>query len=479
MSFLKGGIPYVDFVEKKPPLIYAFYFLIFKIFGSGNMIAVHVVTALWVWATALVMAQIARLFLSKERAPLAGVFYLVSLHLMPATEVLATNCEILLNLPLSLAVYAVLAAVVKKRSSLMFWSGLFTALATLFKHQAASFCVVAVLFFVVLALGESTQKIWYIFKRTILFCAGFFLPIAILVGIYFQLGHLRELYEWNVLFNVVYLDVVPPLKSVISRGVVNSLGFIFANIFLMAIISKGIFVLHQVKCALIVPGITWGQFLFFVLCWFVFTFLSVCLGWRFYGHYYIQLVPVVSLSAGILYWALIDRDQKIKGERGLVVLTIVLLVAWQVVSFVSTQKHLYEGARTMHARIGTAIQKHTLPDQRIFVWGNYAYAYTFGQRAPASRFITCEYLVPYWARYFGTTDKRGSTSLLERQWQALSEDFERHPPALIVDVSSSEKFKDWHAFKMTHFSFFETLRQQSYQIVDVIDGVTLYARLPE
>ena len=57
--WLDGGVPYVDFVEKKPPIIQAAYATAFLIGGPWNMAAVHVLFALMSVATGLILMKVA------------------------------------------------------------------------------------------------------------------------------------------------------------------------------------------------------------------------------------------------------------------------------------------------------------------------------------------------------------------------------------------------------------------------------------
>jgi hypothetical protein len=46
-EIVDGGRPYIDAVERKPPLLFWTYALIFKIAGKFNWMALHFVALLW------------------------------------------------------------------------------------------------------------------------------------------------------------------------------------------------------------------------------------------------------------------------------------------------------------------------------------------------------------------------------------------------------------------------------------------------
>lgn len=137
MLLLKGGWPYVDFVEKKPPLVCLFYALSFKIFGP-NLLWVHFLTCFWIFLGAIFVSLTIRLFFDKKTGHLGAFLYVLSSCLFLDTEIFATNCEILLNTPLIIGVYFFFLALQKnkKRFLPLFLSGLFSSLSFLFKHQA-------------------------------------------------------------------------------------------------------------------------------------------------------------------------------------------------------------------------------------------------------------------------------------------------------------------------------------------------------
>ena len=57
---LDGGRPYVDFVEKKPPLVYLLYAGAMRIVGRYNLPAFRLLLIVYVLASALLLAAIAR-----------------------------------------------------------------------------------------------------------------------------------------------------------------------------------------------------------------------------------------------------------------------------------------------------------------------------------------------------------------------------------------------------------------------------------
>ena len=101
---LSGGLPYVDVVDNKPPLTYYFFAIVYFLTGSYSLIAVHIVTAIWVFITALFVFFTAKKF-SLEKASFVGAIVFVLLMHTYEPKYISTNGETLINLPLIVSCY--------------------------------------------------------------------------------------------------------------------------------------------------------------------------------------------------------------------------------------------------------------------------------------------------------------------------------------------------------------------------------------
>ena len=50
-EIVDGGYPYLDAVDRKPPLLYWTYAAVFKVAGKYNWVALHVLSLIWTLAT--------------------------------------------------------------------------------------------------------------------------------------------------------------------------------------------------------------------------------------------------------------------------------------------------------------------------------------------------------------------------------------------------------------------------------------------
>src|SRR5512147_2009043 len=93
---MNGGLLYTDFVDNKPPLLYAYYALAQLAFGRG-LIAVHLLTA--VFAVPLTALGVSAVFPHDRRGVTAALLWLVYGASFLAHDMLATHAELVLLLP--------------------------------------------------------------------------------------------------------------------------------------------------------------------------------------------------------------------------------------------------------------------------------------------------------------------------------------------------------------------------------------------
>ncbi|HTB61001.1 MAG TPA: hypothetical protein VLC06_24190, partial [Polyangia bacterium] len=148
-EMLGGRTLYRDVVDHKPPLIYLTYAATQALGGpSGGMRLLHLLTALVVFATSLLIGRIAR-----DRSPdRAGAsvddrwtvsFFAAALYVVFSTTLFdydsqAANCELFMMLPLTASVFVYLhEGVGRLRWLSLLATGALVAIATLYKYQAA------------------------------------------------------------------------------------------------------------------------------------------------------------------------------------------------------------------------------------------------------------------------------------------------------------------------------------------------------
>ncbi|HME98623.1 MAG TPA: hypothetical protein VKK06_02030, partial [Terriglobia bacterium] len=102
-----------------------------------------------------------------------------------------------------------------------------------------------------------------------------------------------------------------------------------------------------------------------------------------------------------------------------------------------------------------------------------AQLYSFSGRRMATRFVSCTHLVgAYAARPREVKDR--AESVIPGSWEMFRRDWEAHPPALIVDLSTV--VPDWATHPMTRYPVLRAYLS-GYRREAVINGATIYRRL--
>ena len=98
-EIVDGGRPYVDAVERKPPLLFWTYAAIFEVAGKYNWKALHVAALVWTLGTMAGLYAIGRALFDRETGLIAALLYSIFQPWVRGLN-LAFNGELLMNLPI-------------------------------------------------------------------------------------------------------------------------------------------------------------------------------------------------------------------------------------------------------------------------------------------------------------------------------------------------------------------------------------------
>src|SRR5512132_4104725 len=98
-EIVDGGRPYIDAVDRKPPLLFWTYAAVFKVTGEYNWLALHMLSLIWTLATMAGLYVIAKQLFDRETGLIAALFYSVFQPWWRFKN-LAFNGEMLMNLPI-------------------------------------------------------------------------------------------------------------------------------------------------------------------------------------------------------------------------------------------------------------------------------------------------------------------------------------------------------------------------------------------
>lgn len=469
---LDGGRPYVDFVEKKPPLIYAAYAGALALVGRYNLPGVRWLLLGYVLVTAMVLGAIARRLHGERAGWLAVPAYAALVSAGPPLDVHAANPETFFLLPLLLGTWLSLPPPGEEsptRLGRLFAAGACVGLASLFKQQAGMQLPI-VLVPLVLAMRGTAGAVWQRLRPAALLLAGFAGVWAATLVVLGAVGSLREFYYWTVEVNRYYIANGNNLDDGLARfrGALRMLASFVPVLWLAGAAGLVLHVLRHRARQVLLP------------VWLLASLVPIVLGGRFFPHYFLQLYPpLVLLGAGLLA-ELWERAAARPRSRALVAACLLALVGVRLQEkmshFVDPEIVSIPHATPRARVLARYVREQTAPDARILVWGYGSALYHLAQRRPATRFPYVTYLTgavegtPTWWSPF-----HPSRALeLPRAWELFFQDMERHPPELVIDTASAGYFA-FLKFPVEKYPGLMRLLERDYQRT-MVHGFAVWLR---
>ena len=444
-EIVDGGRVYADAVERKPPLLFWTYAAVYRTAGKYNWKALHVVALIWTLGT------MAGLYFAGKRLfdPFTGLVaaLLYSVFQAWATFInLALNGEMLMNLPL---VWAWAIAFGQSRSRVrpeLLAAGALLGAGFLLK-QPAAIAAVPIGIYLLLSSYRASRglNLTDSIVQAILLTVGFFGAVGLAAFILWKQGTLAEAFYWT--FTNHSIPHVFWLK-----GILITLAFAGACLPLLLGAAKA--------CQDDDDGIWAGKIperraLLGLLGASAF---GAAAGARFYPHYYIQLIPPLALLAAAHYAPLWSGQTRPVRWWQRPAITYVWL-SLTVIAFSIAHWHGLVSNRGL-SETGQYLLEHSDPNDRIFVWGQAPKIYLDAHRRPASRFVVTFPLTGY--VFGGLTGVDTHDRIVPGAWTKLEQDFNKHPPAYIVDVQVPEKNAQ---YPIRNFPFLARLLAESYRPV--------------
>lgn len=412
-EIVHGGLPYVNAIERKPPLLFWTYAAVFELFGPGNVRALHLAAFAWLLATMAVVYALARSLFDDRAALFAALACGLYTSWGPWKD-LAWNGEMLMNLPIAASAWVVLARGSRLRLELLL-AGALLALAFLLKQPAAIAAPALGLYLLLpsyrrsrgITLGSSAL-------HATLLTAGFVATLAATALVLRAQGILADAYYWTI------TDHDLP-HVFVRRGLLHTLAFALACAPL--VIAAGL----ALRDRRLFAGKEAERTALTLLL--AASVVGTCASGRFYPHYYVQLVPPLALLAAPVLARAWDADVLAPHRWSLVLRAGLVLSA--LLFFAMHWQGLWprrQGSATAHW-----LRAHAAPGDRLFVWGHAAQIYLQSGLRPASRYITTFPLTGYiFGEALPEVDTRAR--ILPGAWDTLERELRDHPPAFIVDT---------------------------------------------
>jgi hypothetical protein len=478
-ELLRGKALYREIYFDKPPALPLVYALLFKLFGA------HVLTIrLFTIAYSLAISALLYLFGCALYCRRAGMLAAAAFTIFSTTyttgHVQGLNTDFMMALPYTAAAYFLIRsrldaidknAVVNNRAWLTLAGGALAGVAFQVNPKAAFDLVFFALFLIAVRKWSSRRASSSYVKAMALAALGFAAGAAAFVAYVAAQCSLSAywlyVWDWGARYSSYYSweqIALTALKQTAGYFALNNT-LLVTLIFVAVVTIKGLS-----RSAATAGESRRAQTLradATLLIWLAASYLGMAMGGRFYGHYFFQIMPALSLIAarGIAEittapFAFNWRGRELKARRVVIAAlaagflftlvrfhgrTIALAADWaRGAKSEMTQEWFHERLKREEQMAAASVRdapgggdgEHRAGSDYLFVWGYRPEIYYWSGLLPASRYLSTQPLtgVPADVHYFGWEYR----SLLdeaatEREREKLLADLQQTRPRYIID----------------------------------------------
>lgn len=439
---LEGKIPYKDFYEQKFPGLFYFYGFMVSIFGD-TVEGLHKGFMYLNIATIIIIFFASRVLFT----PIAGLlsattFAFVSLTPNLSGFTVQAEHGVAFFISLGLLFYALYNS--KKKWFYNFLMGASFGFAIMTKTSGLFLVLWGGIILIIdfLFTNEKTVKKFII--QTSIYSSGVFLVIALFFLIIAAKGSFQDMIFWTYEIPKNYVSKIPFDDGVkyftyTKDAILQNYKFFWYHSLLAIIL-----------CAL--KTVSWKQ-KFFGLTLLAFSFFTIVPGFYFYGHYWIQTIPGISIVTGLTYYAIISLANKFFKFQNLkyVYLGVFAIFTYSHVSALKAYyfKPNYERIlRNVYGNnpfpeameIGSWINANSKPEDNIVLLGSEPQIYFYTKKHSPSRhayFAAIVDNVPQhkeWQREFVKDVEKASPRYLI---------YFNHPISLFVQPNTDKYVFEW------------------------------------
>jgi 4-amino-4-deoxy-L-arabinose transferase-like glycosyltransferase len=433
IEMLHGGRPYLDAIERKPPLLFALYRAILAVDGPYNPHPVHLAALVWTLGTMAVVYLIGRRLFDPATGLTGALLYGIFLAWGDYRN-LALNGEMLMNLPVAAAVAIALGPGRSRIRPELFLAGALIALAFLLKQPSGIAGLPLGLYLFHPDYRSRRQLGWgHVVLQGGMLILGFAAVFALAGLVLRQAGILDEAIYWTLLSQ----EAVFGIRSWVywDRALSNSGFFVISTLPLLVAATLSVRELRR-------PEGLWrharAEAMALVILLGV-SIIGIGANGQFLYHYYLQLIlPLALLAAPMINAIRVGRRSfalPLLRPRALGGWLALSAIAFLVVDTIGLSKNRESSPSASYVR------EHSTEQDRMFVWGQgtrLTGMYLDARRRPATRYIASFPLTGHifgspvsWDPNYDTSDR-----IVPGSWENLRQDFERHPPRYIIDTDA-------------------------------------------
>jgi hypothetical protein len=454
---LQGIPPYKLAYNMKFPGTYAAYAVIMAIFGQttpGIHLGLLVVNA----ATTALMFFLGRRLINSTAGAAAAMSYAV-LSVSPGVLGFAAHATHFVLLPVLIGTFLLLNATDRPAFGRLLASGLLFGLSLLMKQPAVFFALFGTIYLISSDLHRRF-RLKTIILRSLIFSAGVILPFGITCLLLWHTGVFGRFWFWTIDYARQYGSQVPFTQA--------SQVFFYST--REAIVATWpVWILAGIG---FVAGL-WEQRMrgsaIFLLGFIFFSALALCAGFYFRLHYFVLVLPAVSLLAGVA----ISRLSDLIASQGMVVRFFCLLVfgaalAWPIIT---ERKFFFQASPTEASRmiypespfaesnrIGEYLRERTSRRDTIAVIGSEPQIYFYSDRHSATGYIYT----------YGLMEVQKYANQMQ---QEMIREIERAQPKFLIFVVMPDSWLQQPGSERMIFTWANEYTAQNYSVVGFVNMI--------
>ena len=198
--------------------------------------------------------------------------------------------------------------------------------------------------------------------------------------------------------------------------------------------------------------------------WLATGAVSVVAGFRFFGHYWLQVLPPACLLAA----PMATRLRPLARRLAVAGVAVPALVAFTAAWTPSTFRDL-----PSPQRLASYVDSHSRPGSPVMVWGTFPEVFWASDRPPGGALVHSDFVTGKSGGRPATPKTIGDAT--PGVYADLLEALVSSPPDLILDTSTAN-LRGYSAYPIRLFPALRKLIDRRYERAGVIDDVVIYRR---